>query len=45
MRCAVDVAAVRAEPDEAAEQVTQLLLGEPVRVAGRDGDWTWIVTA
>ena len=45
MRCAVDVAPVRAAPTDDAEQVTQLLRGEPVRVAGRDGGWTWIVTA
>lgn len=45
MRCAVPVAPVRAAPADGAEQVTQLLMGEPVRVAGRDGGWTWIVTA
>ena len=45
MRCAADVAAVRAAPADDAEQVTQLLRGEPVRVAVRDGDWTRIVTA
>jgi cell wall-associated NlpC family hydrolase len=44
VRCAVDVAPVRAAPADDAEQVTQLVRGEPVRVAGRDGDWTWIVT-
>jgi cell wall-associated NlpC family hydrolase len=45
VRCAADVAPVRAAPADDAEQVTQLLPGEPVRVAGRDGDWTSIVTA
>jgi gamma-D-glutamyl-L-lysine dipeptidyl-peptidase len=45
MRCAVDVAAVRAEPDDAAEQVTQLLQGEPVRVESRASGWAQIRTA
>jgi gamma-D-glutamyl-L-lysine dipeptidyl-peptidase len=45
MRCAVDVAAVRAEPDDAAEQVTQLLQGEPVRVESRAMGWAHIRTA
>jgi len=44
VRCAVDVAPVRAEPDDAAEQVTQLLLDEPVQVDERAGDWARIVT-
>ena len=44
MRCAVDAAPVRAAPADDAEQVTQLVRGEPVRVAGRDGDWIGIVT-
>ncbi len=45
MRCAAPVAPVRAAPADDAEQVTQLVQGEPVRVAGCDGDWVWIVTA
>lgn len=45
MRCGFDVAAVRAEPDEAAEQVTQVLRGEPVRVEERRGGWARIRTA
>jgi len=45
VRCGADVAPVRAAPADDAEQVTQLLPGEPVRVAGRDGGWTWVVTA
>lgn len=45
MRCAVPIAPVRASPSEGAEQVTQVLQGEPLRVAGRDGDWIWILTA
>lgn len=38
---AVGVAAVRRRPDHAAEQVTQVLLGEPFVVlgAGRGGEW------
>ena len=45
MRCAVDVAPVRAEPDDGAEQVTQLLLGEPLSVEERRDAWARIVTA
>jgi cell wall-associated NlpC family hydrolase len=45
VRCAVDVAPVRAEPDDTAEQVTQLLRGEPVEVADRREGWSHIVTA
>ena len=45
MRCAADVAPVRVAPDDDAEQVTQLVRGEPVRIAGRDGAWASIVTA
>jgi cell wall-associated NlpC family hydrolase len=43
--CSVDVAAVRAEPSDDAERVTELLRGEPVRVEeSRDG-WACILTA
>jgi gamma-D-glutamyl-L-lysine dipeptidyl-peptidase len=45
MRCAVDVSPVRREPDDAAEQVTQALRGEPLRVEERRGGWARIVTA
>ncbi len=45
VRCAVDIAAIRAEPDDGAEQVTQALQGEPLRVEERDGDWLRVVTA
>jgi len=45
MRCAVAIAPVRAEPAEDAEQVTQLLRGEPLTVAEERGDWAGIVTA
>jgi cell wall-associated NlpC family hydrolase len=45
MRCGVEVAAVRAEPDEAAEQVTQALRGEPLSVEERRGGWARVVTA
>jgi cell wall-associated NlpC family hydrolase len=43
--CAADVAAVRAKPDDAAEQVTQALAGEPLAVEELDGDWARIRTA
>jgi cell wall-associated NlpC family hydrolase len=43
--CAAEVAAVRAEPDDAAEQVTQALHGEPLAVEQLDGDWARIRTA
>jgi cell wall-associated NlpC family hydrolase len=45
MRCAVEVAPVRAEPDERAEQVTQALHHEPLRVEERRGGWARVVTA
>jgi gamma-D-glutamyl-L-lysine dipeptidyl-peptidase len=41
----VDVVAVRAEPDEAAEQVTQALAGEPLTVEERRDGWARIRTA
>jgi cell wall-associated NlpC family hydrolase len=45
VRCGVAVAAIRAEPDDGAEQVTQALAGEPLRVeAERDG-WVLVRTA
>ena len=38
MRCAVDIAPIRAEPRDDAEQVTQALAGEPLTVdERRDG--------
>jgi hypothetical protein len=43
--CLVDVAAVRAEPSDEAERVTELLRGEPVRVEERRDGWARIVTA
>ena len=43
--CGVDVAPVRAEPDDASEQVTQVLRGEPVTVEKTRGDWARIRTA
>jgi hypothetical protein len=43
--CAADVAPVRAEPDDAAEQVTQALRGEPLAVESVDGGWARIETA
>ena len=45
MRCAVDVAAVRAEPDDEAEQVTQALRGEPLEVDEQRDDWARVRTA
>jgi len=46
MRCAVDVAPLRAEPDDRAEQVTQALRGEPLEPAGEErGRWIRVVTA
>jgi gamma-D-glutamyl-L-lysine dipeptidyl-peptidase len=45
MRCGVDVAPVRAQPRDAAEQMTQLVRGEPVRVEERRNGWSRIVTA
>ncbi len=45
MRCAVDVAPLRAEPEDASEQVTQALLGEPLRVEERRAGWARVVTA
>jgi cell wall-associated NlpC family hydrolase len=45
VRCAADVAAVRAEPHDDAEQVTQALRGEPLRVEERAGGWARVVTA
>jgi cell wall-associated NlpC family hydrolase len=43
--CRVDVAPIRAEPDERAEQVTQALRGEPLRVEERRDGWARVVTA
>ena len=43
--CAVEVAPVRAEPDDAAEQVTQALRGEPLAVDERRGGWARVRTA
>lgn len=42
--CSVDVAAVRAEPREDAERVTELLFGEPVAVDERREGWALIRT-
>jgi gamma-D-glutamyl-L-lysine dipeptidyl-peptidase len=39
------LAAVRAEPSDDAEQVTQVLPGEPVAVEERAGDWARVRTA
>ena len=36
---------IRAEPSDDAEQVTQVLPGEPIRVESEDAGWAWIRTA
>jgi cell wall-associated NlpC family hydrolase len=45
VRCAVEIAALRAEPDDGAEQVTQALRGEPLQVEERRDGWARVVTA
>jgi cell wall-associated NlpC family hydrolase len=45
MRCAVDAAPLRAEPRDDAEQVTQALRGEPLRVDARRDGWVRVLTA
>jgi cell wall-associated NlpC family hydrolase len=45
VRCAVAVAPVRAEPRDDAEQVTQALAGEPLRVEQLEDGWARIRTA
>jgi gamma-D-glutamyl-L-lysine dipeptidyl-peptidase len=44
MRCAVDVAPLRAEPSELAEQVSQTLRGEPLAVAEERDSWVRVIT-
>jgi gamma-D-glutamyl-L-lysine dipeptidyl-peptidase len=43
--CVADVAALRAEPRDDAEQVTQALRGEPLRVEERRDGWALVRTA
>ena len=43
--CSVDVAPVRAEPDESSEQVTQALSGEPLTVEEEREGWARVRTA
>ena len=43
--CLADVVPVRAEPDDGAERVTELLRGDAVRVEERRDGWARIVTA
>lgn len=43
--CTADVAALRAEPDERAEQVTQVLRGEPLAADERRDGWVRVRTA
>ena len=45
MLCSVEVAAVRAEPRDDAERVTELLRGEPVSVEERQDGWARLRTA
>jgi gamma-D-glutamyl-L-lysine dipeptidyl-peptidase len=45
LTCAAEVAPVRAQPDEGAEQVTQALAGEPLAVESRAGGWAQVRTA
>jgi gamma-D-glutamyl-L-lysine dipeptidyl-peptidase len=44
VRCAVPVAPLRAEPREDAEQVTQALAGEPLRVEEQRDRWAQVTT-
>ena len=43
--CAAEVAPLYAEPDASSEQVTQALLGEPLRVAEWSDGWARVTTA
>ena len=45
MRCSVEIAPVRAEPDDATEQVTQALRGEPLELEERRDGWARVRTA
>lgn len=45
MRCRAEVAPLRAEPNDEAEQVTQALRGEPLSVEERRDGWARVVTA
>lgn len=45
MRCAVDAAALRAEPRDDAEQVTQALRGDPLAVEEQREGWARVTTA
>jgi cell wall-associated NlpC family hydrolase len=44
-RCAVPVAPLRRDPVDSAEQVTQALLREPLRVEERRDEWARVLTA
>ena len=45
MRCGLEVAAIRSEPRDDAEQVTQALRGDPLDVGGRREGWARVTTA
>jgi cell wall-associated NlpC family hydrolase len=44
LTCMVDIAPVRAEPDDASEQITQALAGEPLTVEERRDGWARVRT-
>ena len=45
MRCGVELAAIRAAPNEDSEQVTQALYGEPLDLRQRRGGWAHVRTS
>ena len=45
LTCGVDVAPLRASPDEGADQVTQALRGEPLQIVERRDGWARVLTA
>jgi len=45
VRCGVEVAPLRADPADDAEQVTQALAGEPLEMLERRGAWARVLTA
>jgi cell wall-associated NlpC family hydrolase len=45
MRCGVEVASIRAEPSDDAEQVTQALRGDRLDVRERAGGWARVATS
>lgn len=45
LTCGVDLAPLRARPDEGADQVTQALRGEPLQIVERCDGWARVLTA